>query len=87
MCVSGFFKLCWDIIALFLLINDAITIPPSLAWDVKMTQPTFGGWYVMVSFWMSLIFWSFDFPINLNTAVYVKGTLQFGRDKILYLVT
>ena len=82
---QGFFKLCWDIIALFLLINDAITIPPSLAWDVKMTQPTFGGWYVMISFWMSLIFWSFDFPINLNTAVYVKGTLQSGRDKILWM--
>lgn len=70
---------------LCLLLNDAITIPPSLAWDVTMSSPTLGGTYVTISFWISLVFWSVDLPVNLNTAVYIKGTLQSGRRKILHL--
>ena len=81
----GLLKLCWDIVGLCLLLNDAITIPPSLAWDVTMSSPTLGGTYVTISFWISLVFWSVDLPVNLNTAVYIKGTLQSGRRKILHL--
>lgn len=81
---QGLLKLCWDIVGLCLLLNDAITIPPSLAWDVTMSSPTLGGTYVTISFWISLVFWSVDLPVNLNTAVYIKGTLQSGRRKILW---
>lgn len=80
------FKLCWDIIGLCLLLNDAIVIPPSLAWSVTMATPTIGGVYVAISFWISLVFWSSDLPVNLNTAVYVKGTLQTARSQIVHLV-
>lgn len=80
---QGFFKLCWDILALGLLLNDAILLPPTLAWDVPMAMTSAAGMYVRLSFFVSLVFWTIDLPINLNTAVYVKGTLAMGRYEIL----
>lgn len=50
-----------------------------------MAMTSAAGMYVRLSFFVSLVFWTIDLPINLNTAVYVKGTLAMGRYEILRL--
>ncbi|CAE7656177.1 HCN4 [Symbiodinium sp. CCMP2456] len=81
---QGLFKLCWDLLALTLLLNDCILLPMSLAWDFSMTDDGIGGTVTAVSFYVSLVFWSADLPVNLNTAIYIRGRLVMHRRSILW---
>ncbi|CAE7313802.1 Cnga3, partial [Symbiodinium natans] len=80
---QGMFKLCWDLFALALLLNDSILLPMALAWDFAMTDEGIGGIYTSITFYTSLIFWSLDLPVNLNTAVYLRGRLVLRRPSIM----
>jgi len=81
---QGIFKLCWDLLALTLLLNDCILLPMSLAWDFSMTDDGIGGTLTAVSFYISLVFWTADLPVNLNTATYIRGRLVMRRRSILW---
>ena len=75
----GTFKLGWDLIALTLLLNDCILLPVAVAWDFSMTTTSPGGLYSTISFYIGLVFWTLDLPINLNTAIYIRGSLVMNR--------
>ena len=79
---QGAFRLCWDILALLLLLNDSLSLPPAIAWDLSMDSDVPSSVFLRVFFFISLGFWSSDIVINLSTAVYVKGTLAVGRRDI-----
>ncbi|CAE7689011.1 HCN4 [Symbiodinium necroappetens] len=81
---QGLFKLCWDLLALTLLLNDCILLPISLAWDFSMVDDGIGGTITAVSFYTSLVFWTADLPVNLNTAIYIRGRLVMHRRSILW---
>ncbi|CAJ1357449.1 unnamed protein product, partial [Effrenium voratum] len=81
---QGAFRLCWDILALLLLLNDSLSLPPAIAWDLSMDSDVPSSVFLRVFFFISLGFWSSDIVINLSTAVYVKGTLAVGRRDIFW---
>ena len=72
-----------DLVSLVLLLIDAIFLPLSIAWDWKMGFDTVSGSILSVSIYVSLVFWSVDIFLNLNTAVYIQGQLVTKRRAIL----
>ncbi|CAE7250487.1 Hcn4 [Symbiodinium sp. CCMP2592] len=81
---EGNFRICWDFFSLFLLLTDAILLPVSLAWDWKMSFDDAGSAYLALSIWCSLVFWTADIFVNLNTAIYIKGKLTLSRAAIFW---
>lgn len=79
----------WDLCGLALLLADAILLPLSLAWDWHQGTDEPGSFFLLVVFLLSLLFWSVDICMNLNTAFYQRGFLVFSRWEILkhYLQT
>ena len=79
----------WDLCGLALLLADAILLPLSLAWDWHQGTDEPGSLFLLVVFLLSLLFWSVDICMNLNTAFYQRGFLVFSRWEILkhYLQT
>ena len=79
----------WDLCGLALLLADAILLPLSLAWDWHQGTDEAGSFFLLVVFLLSLLFWSVDICMNLNTAFYQRGFLVFSRWEILkhYLQT
>lgn len=75
--------------SLVLLLIDAIFLPLSIAWDWKMGFDTVSGSILSVSIYVSLVFWTVDIFLNLNTAVYIQGQLVTKRRAIFrrYLST
>lgn len=57
---------------------------PSAPWIYSLRDPPAAGFVLYVSFWISLFFWISDLCINLNTAIYAKGTLVTSRSRILF---
>jgi len=86
---EGYFRICWDLVSLVLLLIDAIFLPLSIAWDWKMGFDTVSGSILSVSIYVSLVFWTVDIFLNLNTAVYIQGQLVTKRRAIFrrYLST
>ena len=78
-----------DLVSLVLLLIDAIFLPLSIAWDWKMGFDTVSGSILSVSIYVSLVFWTVDIFLNLNTAVYIQGQLVTKRRAIFrrYLST
>ena len=64
-------------------------LPLSIAWDWKMGFDTVSGSILSVSIYVSLVFWTVDIFLNLNTAVYIQGQLVTKRRAIFrrYLST
>ena len=79
----GAFRICWDISSMVLIVGDSITLPPALAWNVKMGISEGFGSFLWFSFWISLAFWTADLFVNMNTATYHKGVLKTGYSAIL----
>eukprot|EP00435_Cladocopium_sp_Y103_P040768 s901_g11.t1 len=85
----GKVRVVWDLCGLALLLADAILLPLSLAWDWHQGTDEPGSLFLLVVFLLSLLFWSMDICMNLNTAFYQRGFLVFSRWEILkhYLQT
>lgn len=85
----GKVRVVWDLCGLALLLADAILLPLSLAWDWHQGTDEPGSLFLLVVFLLSLLFWSVDICMNLNTAFYQRGFLVFSRWEILkhYLQT
>lgn len=66
-----------------LIFGDTVLLPLALAWDVSMGVDNLFSSVLLCSFWLSLTFWTTDLIINLNTAVYRKGSLVVSRTRIL----
>ncbi|CAJ1448056.1 unnamed protein product [Effrenium voratum] len=79
----GKVRLIWDLVGLILLLADAILLPLSLAWDWQQGYEDAGSVFLLVVFMVSLVFWSLDIFMNLNTAFYERGALVFSRREIL----
>ena len=78
----GRVRVTWDLCGLVLLLADAILLPLSLAWDWHQGTKDAGSLFLLVVFLLSLVFWSFDIMMNLNTAFYQRGYLQLSRWEI-----
>lgn len=83
------FRICWDLASLVLLLVDAIVLPLSIAWYWDMGFGRVSSYILSISVGVSVVFWTLDIILNLNTAVYIKGQLVHDRSAILkrYLST
>ena len=62
---EGSFRICWDSLALVLVMLDGFLTPIAIAWELPIeTNPVF-----YVSFLISFGFWFADILLNFNTAV------------------
>ena len=57
--------------------------PLSIAWNWQLGFDSFSGAILSLSMWTSVIFWTVDIFINLNTGVYIQGHLVHSRRAIL----
>ncbi|CAJ1395704.1 unnamed protein product, partial [Effrenium voratum] len=80
---EGRFRICWDLVSLVLLLCDALLLPISIAWDWRLGLDNAASTLLFCSIWSSLVFWTLDVLVNLNTAVYIKGLLVHRREAIL----
>ncbi len=78
----GRIRVIWDLCGLVLLLADAILLPLSLAWDWHQGTKDAGSLFLLVVFLLSLVFWSCDIMMNLNTAFYQRGYLVLSRWEI-----
>eukprot|EP00930_Biecheleria_cincta_P034636 TRINITY_DN23909_c0_g1_i1.p1 TRINITY_DN23909_c0_g1~~TRINITY_DN23909_c0_g1_i1.p1 ORF type:complete len:1227 (+),score=139.08 TRINITY_DN23909_c0_g1_i1:46-3726(+) len=78
------YRLCWDIVGMFLILVDSFVLPVSLAWDLPMSTDDSAGVFRVASFWTSLLFWSCDIASNFNTGYYAGGMLQLRRSAIAW---
>lgn len=69
--------------SLVLLLCDALLLPISIAWDWRLGLDNAASTLLFCSIWSSLVFWTLDVLVNLNTAVYIKGLLVHRREAIL----
>eukprot|EP00439_Symbiodinium_sp_Y106_P033911 s753_g4.t1 len=67
---EGNFRICWDHAVLLDL--------------AQMSFDDAGSAYLALSIWCSLVFWTADIFVNLNTAIYIKGKLTLSRAAIFW---
>eukprot|EP00435_Cladocopium_sp_Y103_P037287 s20_g9.t2 len=86
---EGYFRICWDLCSLVLLLIDAIFLPLSIAWDWSWGFGSVSGAILSGSIYVGLVFWTLDIVLNFNTAVYIQGQLVTKRRRIMrrYLST
>eukprot|EP00913_Durusdinium_trenchii_P027904 g26164.t1 len=70
---GGNFRVIWDVIGLCFLSTDAIMLPLTLAFEMDMSTPHFGGTLLTLFFWSGFVYWCSDIIVNFNTAVYSQG--------------
>ncbi|CAE7227650.1 Kcnh2 [Symbiodinium sp. CCMP2456] len=71
-----------DLLSSFVLVMDTILLPISLAWDLQKDTTDTPSWVNLGFFTFSLLFWTVDIFINLNTGVFHKGQLVFSKQLI-----
>ncbi|CAE7560858.1 Cnga4 [Symbiodinium natans] len=80
---NGAKRIAWDMLSSFVLVVDTVLLPIYLAWDWHKDTTDVASWINLGVFTFSLLFWTVDIMINLNTAVFQKGQLVFSRSEIL----
>ncbi|CAE7659861.1 Kcnh2, partial [Symbiodinium pilosum] len=81
---NGAKRITWDIVSSLVLIVDTTLLPLSLAWDLQKDTTDAWSWVNFGIFAFSLLFWTADIVINLNTAVFDKGQLVFTHSVICW---
>ncbi|CAK9045198.1 3(4)-beta-glucanase (Endo-1 [Durusdinium trenchii] len=81
---GGNFRVIWDVIGLCFLSTDAIMLPLTLAFEMDMSTPHFGGTLLTLFFWSGFVYWCSDIIVNFNTAVYSQGQLIESHREIAY---
>ncbi|CAE7223254.1 Kcnh2 [Symbiodinium microadriaticum] len=71
-----------DLLSSFVLVMDTVLLPISLAWDLQKDTTDAPSWVNLGFFTFSLLFWTVDIFINLNTGVFHKGQLVFSKQLI-----
>ena len=85
----GKIRVLWDLCGLLLLIADTILLPLSLAFNWNSNTQDAGSFFLLLDFVASVIFWTLDIFMNVNTAIYERGTLVLDRKQVVkhYLKT
>jgi len=79
---NGARRIAWDLLSSFVLVMDTVLLPISLAWDLQKDTTDTPSWVNLGFFTFSLLFWTVDIFINLNTGVFHKGQLVFSKQLI-----
>ncbi|OLQ10807.1 Potassium voltage-gated channel subfamily H member 2 [Symbiodinium microadriaticum] len=79
---NGAKRIAWDLLSSFVLVMDTVLLPISLAWDLQKDTTDAPSWVNLGFFTFSLLFWTVDIFINLNTGVFHKGQLVFSKQLI-----
>eukprot|EP00930_Biecheleria_cincta_P076346 TRINITY_DN6355_c0_g1_i1.p1 TRINITY_DN6355_c0_g1~~TRINITY_DN6355_c0_g1_i1.p1 ORF type:complete len:1200 (-),score=178.89 TRINITY_DN6355_c0_g1_i1:72-3671(-) len=82
-------RLVWDALGLALILVDSFVLPVTIAWDLPLEPTDPAGFIRVICFWISLLFWTCDMPLNFNTGYYASGVLHTSRTTIAwkYLTT